>query len=661
LILVDDVHWADSGTLALLRHLARRSRTLKLRLLIVLTYRETELDDGHPLNDLLTDLNRDRLTTRLKLSRLSRHQTSDLLAVMFEEAITPDFLDGIYRETEGNPFFIEEVCKALIEEGQLVYGDGRWQRPAMTDLRVPQSIRVAIQARVSKLPEPAQEALRLAAAFGREFEFSLLQQAANFPEELLIDSLEQATRAQLISETTGRRQVGAETFTFAHALIPTALRDSVSGLRRHRLHRRVAATLEAARPDDFETLAYQYAEAGDEERACAYYIKAGARAQKVFANQDAIKFYSEALTLIAATDPTRFEVLNARAAVYDVVANRALQRADAEAMLALADQLNDDARCCDAHLVLTDTWAEIDPLAARTPAEQSLTLARKLNDSVREARALRRIGWLDTSVGEYLAARVSLAAAATRFKAAGLPAEAAACLHILSLAYGRRGDLDPAKQAVEESIALSRASGDRRQEAIGLRRLGILADQQGRQAEGTQYALQALEIHRELGDRAQELNALANLSASYAQTGKWTEAAHYAKLTQALGEAIDASEGIAKGITELVSFYFRPLGDYGGALRFIADQLARERIAHDPALRSRILMSQGALLAQLGLRATVLERVPEVMAAFERYGKGVLSDIHTFVAFLQAEEGDFVAARQTLGQANDCLRTKFLS
>ncbi|HJW91265.1 MAG TPA: protein kinase, partial [Anaerolineales bacterium] len=135
MIFVDDAHWADSGTLSLLRHLARRLHNQ--RVMIVLTYREVELDEARPLHELLLDLNRERLASRLKLHRLSKDETGDLLTAMFAEEITSEFLDGIYFETEGNPFFIEEVCKALVESGKLYFSDGRWHRPGMEEIEIP--------------------------------------------------------------------------------------------------------------------------------------------------------------------------------------------------------------------------------------------------------------------------------------------------------------------------------------------------------------------------------------------------------------------------------------------------------------------------------------------------------------------------------------------
>ena len=272
LLVLEDAHWADSGSLALLRHLARRTR--RHRMLIVATYREVELDQTRPFQEVLLDLTRERLATRLRLSRLDRGGTHDMLAVLFAEEIKPEFLDGIYAETEGNPFFVEEVCKALVESGQVYFVDGAWGRPEMEELEIPQGVRVAIQSRVGKMPPDCQEMLRLAAVLGREFAFETLL-AASDPsagsgqapgEEALIDSLECASRAQLVEEVSAGRDV---TFAFTHALIPATLYDGVSILRRRRLHGRVAAAIERLHPDDFESLAHHHSEAGDEARALA--------------------------------------------------------------------------------------------------------------------------------------------------------------------------------------------------------------------------------------------------------------------------------------------------------------------------------------------------------------------------------------------------------
>ncbi len=299
LLVLEDAHWADSSTLSLLRHLARRTR--RQPVLLAATYREVELDGTRPFQEVLLDLNRERLATRLELSRLGREESRDMLAVLFDEEITPEFLDGIFRETEGNPFFIEEVCKALVESGELYFADGRWHRPSMDQLEIPQSVRAAIQSRIGKLPAEAQEILRLAAILGREFDFETLAEASALPkagevgEERLIDALESAEGAQLIEEISAE---GGVTFAFTNALIPATLVEGVRTLRRRRLHRRAAAAVATLRPDDLEALAHHYGEAGDDAQALTYYTRAGERASAAYANQEAKNHFLAALDLV---------------------------------------------------------------------------------------------------------------------------------------------------------------------------------------------------------------------------------------------------------------------------------------------------------------------------------------------------------------------------
>ena len=128
LLLLEDMHWADGGTLALARSLTRRFYQTHTPVLLVLTFREGELTEHKGLNDLLTSWNRDRLANPLKLHRLDRQGTQEQLETLFAEEVSADFADSVYRETEGNPFFIEELCKALIEGGQVYRENDRWQR-----------------------------------------------------------------------------------------------------------------------------------------------------------------------------------------------------------------------------------------------------------------------------------------------------------------------------------------------------------------------------------------------------------------------------------------------------------------------------------------------------------------------------------------------------
>jgi predicted Ser/Thr protein kinase len=137
--LVDDLHWADRASLRLLHHVARHLR--EQRILLMGTYREMELDLEHPLNDTLSQMNRERLFYRLPLRRLTEDDTRALLSGLFDADISTELAGAVYRETEGNPFFIEEVVKALVEEGKIYREAGRWQRLKIEELEIPRASR----------------------------------------------------------------------------------------------------------------------------------------------------------------------------------------------------------------------------------------------------------------------------------------------------------------------------------------------------------------------------------------------------------------------------------------------------------------------------------------------------------------------------------------
>jgi predicted Ser/Thr protein kinase len=293
LLVIEDAQWADSGTLSMLRYLARNTR--HQRMMIVITSRELELDEARPFHEVLLDFDRECLVRRLKLNRLNRRQTGDLLAILFADEITPEFLDGIYRETEGNPFFIEEVCKALVDSGKLYFKDGQWHRPSIEELGIPQSVRVAVQSRVYKLPEEQQEILYQAAVLGREFDFDILFKASDVDEDTLIDALESAERSLLIEEL---RSNGSVIFSFAHAIIPSTLRDSLRALKRRKMHSRAASAIEELCPADFEALAFHYIQAGQMEKGVKFLLKAGDSARGLYAHQEAIENYKQAIEIL---------------------------------------------------------------------------------------------------------------------------------------------------------------------------------------------------------------------------------------------------------------------------------------------------------------------------------------------------------------------------
>ncbi len=288
IVFLDDLQWADHGTLALLHYLLRHLRSE--RFLVLGAYREAELDRRHPLSAAIDDWNRERLATRVRLGRLSLEETAGLLSTLFgQESVTADFAAAIHRETEGNPFFVEEVIKSLIELGQIYRERGEWQRKEVADLAIPQSIKATISRRLGRLGSACMETLQTAAALGKSFSFADLAAVEAEGEEAVLDALDEASAAQLISAESGER------FVFTHDKIREVLYTELNPIRRRRLHQRIGQAIEtlyAATPDQHvQDLAHHFIHAGELERGLPHALAAAAQAERVFAHEEALSFY----------------------------------------------------------------------------------------------------------------------------------------------------------------------------------------------------------------------------------------------------------------------------------------------------------------------------------------------------------------------------------
>ena len=302
LVFIDDVHWVDQGTLSLLQYLLRHLRAH--RVLVLAAYREIELDRAHPLASALVDWNRERLATRIALGRLSRADTGKLLATLFhQEIVSDEFTTALYAETEGNPFFIEEVVKSLIEQGEIYREEGRWGRKETHELAIPQSVKEAIGRRLNRMSDAAVETLRTAAALGKIFLFRELAAVSPAGEDALLDALDEASTAQLIRVNSA----GDDSFAFTHDKIREVLYEELNPIRRRRLHQRIGETLEklyataqqpaaaSGRSDEHaQDLAHHFAHAGDLERVVTYARRAAQNAARVFAHDEALQYLEQA-------------------------------------------------------------------------------------------------------------------------------------------------------------------------------------------------------------------------------------------------------------------------------------------------------------------------------------------------------------------------------
>jgi DNA-binding SARP family transcriptional activator/tetratricopeptide (TPR) repeat protein len=426
LLVIDDLHWADQGSLLMFRHLARS--THRAQLMVLATHRDTEPSDQ--LTETLADLGRERLFERLRLRGLGPDETAALVASIQGTSSSPELAQAIHAETAGNPFLVEALVQHLSEHGEALEALGQAGAPPPREAiyagGVPSLVREAVSHRAGELGPDVERVLEVASVVGREFESELLAEVSDLPADSVVAALESAVTAGLLIDVPGT----LDRYAFSHSLFRQTIYSGLPKTRRTALHKQLAEALErrhGSDPRHVAELARHFSGAGQAAvpKALEYCVRAGATALGAFSYEEAIEHYSQALVAI------------------EMAAS------------------GDEVLRCEVLLALGEAeWRGGHVGAARETFARAARIARAGEDAGalgRAALGFSGLGWERVGTPDPEARQLLESALEARPEDAALRARLTARLAEVVQATG---EADRAAQLGEQAIEIARSSGD---------------------------------------------------------------------------------------------------------------------------------------------------------------------------------------------------------
>jgi len=531
ILFFDDLHWADGASLEWLSYFTRRLHEHPVCLL--LTWRGTQPARGTPLHQLFIETQRAGHATILSLSRLSEPSVRELVQAVGALNRTPDFVERLYAETEGIPFFLTEYLTA-IEKGVLNIAQSDWSLTG--------GIRDLLSSRLNAVDEIGWQLLNTAAVIGRSFDFDILREASGRSEVETITALEGLSAQGLVVEVQPHADTQSLTYDFSHEKLRALVYEETSLARRRLLHRRIAETLASSTRGHRESgsltgqIAHHYHLAGNDAAAAEYFKQAGDYARSLYANAEAIAHLQMALALGHPDTATLHEAIGdlytllgdykhaltsyERAAapgtpdtlsrIEHKLSNVYMRRGEwelAESHLEDALRQSETTNQRTQQASIYADWSLTAHRRGQSPkalefARHARELAEANNDTHALAQAHNMLGMLASHQGDTQTALHHLAQSLALAEKLGDPAMQAAALNNLAQAHRASGDTAHAISLTQSALALCISQGDRHREAALHNNMADLLHSSGQTEAAMSHLKQAVSIYAEIGVEA---------------------------------------------------------------------------------------------------------------------------------------------------------------
>ncbi|MFN2235286.1 MAG: ATP-binding protein [Anaerolineales bacterium] len=684
LLVLDDMQWADTASLGLLFHLGRRLAGRPI--LVICAYRPEEVALGrssfqfsseqterHPLTKVLSEFKRYFGDVVMDLGQVDSAENRAFVDEFLDQEpnhLGERFRKALITHTAGHPLFTIELLRAMQARGDLVQENGCWVAQTSLDWNtLPARIEGVIDERLSHLPVEYYELLTVASVEGVVFTPQVLARVQDISDHQLMRQLsrELEHRHRLVEEQegvfVGDSWLGR--YRFSNAMFQQYIYNNTSEGERRILHRTIGEILEELYEGYEEEFAVQLVRhfVSDRKREQHYAKLAGQQAARQFANYEALEYLSRALALTAEDEfQERYELLMAREAVYNLLGERDLQKADLEALRSLAGiweqqgkgpgwaeletrwalytshtDHHEAAKFAEKSVFLAKSedkpnvavkayliWSATSRIqgdyhAAAQQVEEGLKTAREIGDRRGEGLLLNVLGLITLEQRDLIAARYIFEQALAIARQVGERQNEAQLLNNLGNTAGEEGDYSAAQSYYEKALQIAREIGNRRGECLVLGNLGWVAWQQGDVERGESYFAQERMIAQEIGDRDLEIYIAINLSILTLAQSDFETALEYARQGLDLANETGDRSGKAWALTYLGHIY-RVLEKFSNANEAYQESLDIRMALNQPNLAMEPLAGLAMVSLKRGEISAAQKVVNEILGYLDEGG-----------------------------------------
>jgi len=617
LVVLDDLQWTDPSSLLLLHYLARG--VYRAPLLLLGAYRGTDIDAKHPLTPVLTELNRERLLRSISLRRMSLADISEMIKQILEQDDIPtEFCRMVYEKTGGNPFFAEEVINSLKEEEVIYRQENKWKIKEVSRIEFPETVKSVLKTRFARLDEECQNVLTLASFVGNDFTLETMSALTGIEENKLLELMDRMLKTGLIK---AREVRGEGVCSFADILVRDVVYEEVSLLKRKKLHGVVGCALEkvyAKKIDEhFGELAYHFLESGDKDKALDYFLKAGEKAQKVYAHNEAFSYLQRALELLEEKEDTVEQKARVTENLGDIKGYIGETEACIEywdKSLMLWDQLVDRKSISRLHVKMARVfWDEFgDKEKASEHHHMALEILEKEHESV----------------------------------------ELASLYEDISHMLWRSGKSTDALAWTKKALKLAEKLGDPGVLAESYNDLGTLGMNSGEFEKAFTYYEQGLRIAVEKDCTRAAIRLYRNLCVNYFDTGEFKRAFETAQKGSELAKKAGDVHNLAMIDFALAGCYAY-MGEYEKAISMFEDLLVLAKRIRSTTEVANMMWALGVCYLYLGEFDRSLQYLTEALDTAKKVGEyqGIGTSAH-FLGQLFMEMEDYTEAEKYFKESN---------